>query len=358
MTKVSTRIPVAVLGATGMVGQRLIEGLANHAWFRLAEVVASERSAGKLYKDATQWRLPSEMPHEAAELVVKQIEAPLESSLIFSGLGAEIARPLEERLANEGKAVVSNASAHRMGTDIPLLIPEVNPGHLELLSEQRRRRGGSGLLVTNPNCSTIGLVLALAPIHQAFGLEQVAVVTLQALSGAGFPGVPALSVADNVVPWISGEAEKIAEEPCKILGTLQGSSVRPAEITFSARVHRVPVRDGHCLTVFLKTKDREISVSALQECLRSFQGEPQSLGLPSAPKQPIHLLEGMDRPQPSLDRDREGGMAVSVGGVETCPILGFKFEVLVHNTIRCAAGAALLNAELLKAQGWLEPQAT
>lgn len=348
------RIPVAVLGATGMVGQRIVSLLADHPWFALREVIASERSAGRSYGEAVDWRLEGDPPPPARDLVVRSVEEAMESPVAFSGLGSDIAGPIEERLAAEGRIVISNAGSHRMDEDVPLLVPEVNPDHVEAVTAQKKRRAGRGWIVTNPNCSTIGLVLALAPLHRAFGLRRVLVVTMQAISGAGYPGVPSLAIADNVIPWISGEAEKIESEPRKILGTFEEGRFRPAgDFVLSARVHRVPVTNGHQLSISVETQ-RPAAPQEVAECLGSFRGEPQERGLPSAPVRPIHVSDRPDRPQPALDRNREGGMAVTVGGIEECPVLGLRFEALSHNTIRGAAGAALLNAELLKARGYLD----
>lgn len=348
----NAKTPVCVLGATGAVGQRLVSLLEGHPWFEVGEVVASERSAGKSYRDAVDWRLRGDVPPTVADLEVRSLEDPLECRIAFSGLGSDQAAEAEERLARAGKVVVSNASSHRMDEDVPLLVPEVNAEHLGLLESQKARRGGEGLLVTNPNCSTIGLVMALAPLHRAFGVRRGVVVTLQALSGAGYPGVPSMAIADNVVPWISGETDKIESEPRKILGTLEDGAVRPAEMTLSARVHRVAVTDGHMITLHLET-ERPCSPGAAAEALASFRGEPQDLDLPTAPVRPLHVLDDRSRPQPFLDRDREGGMAVTVGGIEPCPVLGLRMEILSHNTVRGAAGAAILNAELMRARGLL-----
>lgn len=348
-----SRIPVAVLGATGAVGQRLVARLAAHPWFELAEVVASDRSAGKPYAEAADWRLPGELPPDAAGLVVKALGEPLRSRVVLSALGSDVAGPAEDALADAGCAVVSNASSHRMDEDAPLLIPEINADHAEVLVRQRARRGGRGFIATNPNCSTVAVAMALAPIHRAFGVERVSVVTLQALSGAGLPGVPALLAQDNVIPFIGGEAAKIETEPRRILGRVVDGRFVDAGFTVSARVHRVPVSDGHLASLSIATT-QPCTPSAAAEALASFRGEPQELGLPSAPRRPIHVLTGTGRPQPALDRDREDGMAVSVGSIEPCPVLGLKLEALVHNTVRGAAGAALLNAEWLLARGWLE----
>ena len=346
------KIPVAVLGATGAVGQRFIQLLANHPWFEVAEVAASDRSAGKPYREAATWRLASDLPPAVGELKVTTVEGPFRSRLLFSGLDASVAGEAEGALAGQGHAVVSNARNHRMAADVPLLIPEVNPQHLEAIAAQRKRTGG-GYVVTNPNCSVVGLAMALAPLHRAFGVESAAVVTLQALSGAGYPGVASMDAIDNVVPYIGGgEEEKIEAEPRKILGAYEGGRFVDAAFTVSASVHRVAVSDGHTMTVFLRLQ-RRVDAKEAMATLAAFRGEPQERELPTAPRRPLHVFEAPDRPQPRLDRDREGGMAVSVGRVRPDPLFGLKLEVLVHNTIRGAAGAAILNGELLHARGLL-----
>jgi aspartate-semialdehyde dehydrogenase len=346
------KIPVGILGATGAVGQRFIQLLAEHPWFEVAEVAASDRSAGKTYRDACIWRLPDAPPARVADLTVGSIDGPFRSKLLFSGLDSSVAGEAETALAARGHAVVSNSRNHRMDADVPLLVPEINPGHLDAVGVQRQRTGG-GYVVTNPNCSVVGLAMALAPLQAAFGLDSVAVVTLQALSGAGYPGVASLDVADNIVPFIGGgEEEKIESEPQKILGRFENGEFSHAAFPISASVHRVAVADGHSMTVFVRPS-RKATVSEAVEALRSFRGEPQERELPTAPRQPIHVMTAQDRPQPRLDRDREGGMAVSVGRVREDRLFGLKLQALVHNTIRGAAGVAILNGELLQARGLL-----
>ena len=346
------KIPVGVLGATGAVGQRFVQLLADHPWFEVAELAASDRSAGRPYREACTWRQATEMPEAAATRVVKSVDSPFESRILFSGLDSSVAGDVETALAARGHAVVSNARNHRMDPDVPLLIPEVNPEHLDALAIQRKRTGG-GYIVTNPNCSVVGLAMALAPLQRAFGLQEVAVVTLQALSGAGYPGVPSMDVADNVVPYIGGgEEEKIEAEPLRILGRFTGGAFEPAPFGISASVHRVAVSDGHTMAVFVRLKLKASPARAL-EAIAEFRGEPQERKLPTAPRRPIHVLPQVDRPQPRLDRDREGGMAVTVGRVRGDKLFDLKMEVLVHNTIRGAAGAAILNAELLRARDLL-----
>ena len=342
---------MGVLGATGAVGQRFIQLLDGHPLFELAELAASDRSAGKPFGEACTWRLPGVPPPAVSGLVVSRCDVPFRSRLLFSGLDASVAGELEAELAGRGHAVVSNARNHRMDPDVPLLVPEINPQHLDALGVQRRRTGG-GYIVTNPNCSVVGLALALAPLQAAFGLEAVAVVTLQALSGAGYPGVASMDVADNVIPYIGGgEEEKIESEPRRILGRYDGG-FEPAPFPISASVHCVAVSDGHTMTVFVRPRLRADPAEAAR-VLAAFRGEPQERRLPSAPERPIHVLGAPDRPQPRLDREREHGMAVSVGRVRADAVFGLKLEALVHNTIRGAAGAAILNAELLYARGLL-----
>jgi aspartate-semialdehyde dehydrogenase len=316
----------------------------------VTELAASDRSAGKPYQEACVWRLPGGPPEAVARAPVGGCDGPFRSPLLFSALDSSVAGEVEASLAARGHSVVSNARNHRMDPDVPLLIPEVNADHLDAIVLQRSQ-GRAGYIVTNPNCSVVGLAMALAPLERAFGLESVAVVTLQALSGAGYPGVASLDVADNVIPFIGGgEEEKIEAEPRKILGRLADGAFRDAEFRVSASVHRVAVSDGHSLAVFLRLRRRATPEEAAR-ALAEFGGEPQQRRLPSAPQHPIHVLAGEDRPQPRLDRDRERGMAVCVGRVRGDGIYDLKLQVLDHNTIRGAAGAAIHNAELLQARG-------
>jgi len=348
------KLPVAVLGATGSVGQRFVQLLESHPWFRLHEAVASERSAGRTYADAADWRLETLMPREAAALTVKSLGAPLESRLIFSGLDSSVAGEAEELYASQGCVVVSNSKNHRMDADVPLLIPEINADHLDAIGRQRKRRGGSGYIVTNPNCSTMGLAIAIAPIERLYGIEQLHVTTMQAVSGAGYAGVASYAILDNVIPYIDGEEAKIESEPRKILGKWTGERFEQASFRVSAQVNRVPVIDGHLMTLsILLRKNDVVNHEELRRALETFSGEPQRLSLPSAPKHPIHYADALDRPQPRLDRDRERGMSVTVGRLRPCPLLDLRMVALVHNTIRGAAGAAILNAELLQARGML-----
>ena len=347
-----SKIPVGVLGATGAVGQRFIQLLEDHPWFEVAELAASDRSAGKRYAEATTWRLASPLAPKVAEMVVKGCDQKFSSPILFSGLDSSVAGEVETALSSKGHAVVSNARNHRMDPDVPLLVPEVNPDHLSVLATQRKKTGG-GYIVTNPNCSVAGLAMALAPLHRVFGVESVAVVTLQALSGAGYPGVASLDIADNVIPYIGGgEEEKIENEPKRILGTVVDGGFRDASFGASCSVHRVAVVDGHTMAVFVHLT-KKASPAEASRAFADFRGEPQERKLPFAPERPLHVLDGVDRPQPRLDRDRERGMAVSVGRVRTDAVFTLRFEVLVHNTVRGAAGAAILNAELLKARDLL-----
>ncbi|HKO56634.1 MAG TPA: aspartate-semialdehyde dehydrogenase [Thermoanaerobaculia bacterium] len=350
----SERLPVAVLGATGSVGQRFVQLLDHHPWFRLTEVVASERSAGKRYAEAADWRLETTLPTDAAALTVKNLGDPLDARLVFSGLDSSVAGDAEELYASQGCVVVSNAKNHRMDADVPLLIPELNADHIRAIERQQQRRGGRGYIVTNPNCSTVGLAMAIAPIERRWGIETMHVTTMQAISGAGYAGVASYAILDNVVPYIGGaEEQKIESEPQKILGKWDGKQFVPAPFRTCAQVNRVPVIDGHLMTIALATREKVRDLGEVREAIESFEGEPQMLRLPSAPIRPLHYIDAIDRPQPRLDRDRERGMAVSVGRLRECPLMTLRMVALVHNTIRGAAGAALLNAELLDAKGLL-----
>src|SRR5579872_3783304 len=349
------RIPVAVLGATGSVGQRFVQLLEHHPWFKLHEVVASERSAGKSYGEAAEWRLDTLLPAGASSLAVKSLGEELQSRLVFSGLDSSVAGEAEDDYADRGCVVVSNSRNHRMDPDVPLLIPELNADHIAVIERQQKRRGGRGYIVTNPNCSTIGLAMAIAPIERLYGIEQIHVTTMQAISGAGYNGVASYAIIDNVIPYIGGgEEDKIESEPRKILGRLEDGKFVDAPFRISAQVNRVPTIDGHLMTISLALRSRNfVNLDLLREAIDNFRGEPQHLRLPSAPNKPLHYVSGADRPQPRLDRDRERGMSVSVGRLRPCPLLDVRMVALVHNTIRGAAGAAILNAELLEAKGLL-----
>lgn len=341
------RIDVGVLGATGMVGQQFVRQLVGHPWFNLAWLAASERSEGRLYGEAASWRLAFPMPDAVAAMRVDGCTPGRGPRLVFSALDAAAADEIEVAFARAGHIVVSNARSWRMDPLVPLLVPEVNASHLDLLPRQRRERGWRGAIVTNPNCSTVVLSMALAPLR-AFGLETVLVTTMQAVSGAGYPGVPSLDIVGNIVPGIKGEEEKIETETQKILGT----SGAPHPVTVSAHTNRVPVIDGHTEAVSVRLQQRP-SVEDVVQALSAFRGRPQELALPTAPSAPILYLEASDRPQPRLDAERGGGMTVTVGRVRPCSVLGLKFVALGHNTVRGAAGAAVLNAELMAAEGLL-----
>jgi aspartate-semialdehyde dehydrogenase len=344
---------VGILGATGTVGQRLIQLLDGHPWFETAVVAASDNSAGKRYAEAARWLLETPVPEAVRQLVVQPCKPGLDCDFVLSGLPSNVARETELELAISGMPVISNAGSHRMEPDVPLLVPEINPEHLAALDVQKRRLGGGkGYIVTNPNCSTIGLVFPMAALERKFGLEAVHVVTLQALSGAGYPGVASLDIIDNVVPAIDGEELKIETEPLKILGRWREQGFQDATIRISALTHRVNVRDGHLEAVSVKLR-RAATAQEVAEAMRTFTSPIDELALPSAPR-PVMILEShAQRPQPRLDRDRGHGMAVVVGPVAPCPVLDFKFRLLSHNTIRGAAGAAILNAELLYRKGML-----
>jgi aspartate-semialdehyde dehydrogenase len=346
------RIDVGILGATGMVGQQFIKQLTGHPWFRPVWLGASERSEGKTDAEAATWRLSSQMPEELRAMRVHACTPDGGPQLMFSALDASAADDIEPAFAKAGHIVISNARSYRMDPFVPLLIPEVNADHLALLPAQRRERGWRGAIITNPNCSTVVLSMALAPLRQ-FGLRSVMVTTLQAVSGAGYPGVPSLDIMGNVVPAISGEEEKMESETQKILGSLQAGGVSPHPVVVSAQTTRVAVIDGHTESVSVSLEARP-SVEQVIEAMRSFRGRPQELSLPLAPPAPVVYVEAADRPQPRLDAERDGGMAVTVGRVRRCPVLDIKFIALGHNTIRGAAGAAVLNAELLQAEGLLQ----
>ncbi len=342
------RIPVAVLGATGAVGQRFVQLLDGHPWFRVAALAASERSAGQIYGKAARWFLQEPMPAWARDLEVVPCRPGIDARLAFSGLDASVAGAIEEEFARAGCAVVSNSRNHRMDPEVPLLVPEINADHLELVDAQKRKWRGGGFIVTNPNCSTVGLAMSIAPLHRAFGIKRLIVTTLQAISGAGYPGVSSVDILDNIIPYIGGEEEKMESETLKILGTSKG----PAVFGISAHCHRVHVSDGHTLAVSVETAQRTTPEEATR-VLGEFRSSLAPLDLPSLPEKPIEVRDEPDRPQPKFDRMAGKGMTVSVGRVRPCAVLGLKYVALVHNTIRGAAGAAILNAEVLKAKGYL-----
>ena len=343
-------ISVGILGATGMVGQQFISRLANHPWFNVAWLAASERSEGKSYSDAAPWRLSTPIPDIVRGMKVDGCVPGRGPKVVFSALDANAADTLEQEFAAAGPVVLSNARSHRMDPLVPLLIPEVNAAHLGLLARQREAKGWKGVVVTNPNCSTVVLTMALAPLR-AFGLRRVMVTTMQAVSGAGYPGVPSLDILGNIVPYIGGgEEDKIETETLKILGADDSSA--PYDAVVSAQVNRVPVVDGHTMTVAVDLESRP-SPEAVIEAMRNFKGRPQELKLPTAPVPAINVMSEINRPQPRFDVDLGAGMTVSVGRVRPCPVMTHKFVALGHNTIRGAAGASVLNAELMQAEGLL-----
>jgi aspartate-semialdehyde dehydrogenase len=335
-----------------MVGQRFVQLLAGHPWFRVSALAASEASAGQPYAEACHWLLPIPMPIPVRDLIVQPLQQTMECTLIFSALPSDVAGPVEEELAQSGAIVCTNASAHRLDPDVPLLIPEVNAEHSALIEMQRRRRRGTGFIVASANCSATQLALALKPLHEDFGLRKVSVVTMQAISGAGYPGVPALDILDNVMPFIAGEEHKLESEPKKLLGRLRKGKVEDAPFVASAQCNRVPVRDGHTECVSVELEHRA-GVQEVVAALRGFSGDPEVSQLPSSPPRPILVTEQDGRPQPIRDRDVAAGMSVTVGRLRPCPLLGLKFVVLGHNTLRGAAGGSIHNAELLVAQGWI-----
>jgi aspartate-semialdehyde dehydrogenase len=353
-----TKHSIGILGATGMVGQRYIQLLENHPWFHITWLAASDRSSGKPYGEAVKWRLDTPLPDRIARMMVSPADpqgAPAGSipKIIFASVDAAFARELEPKFADAGCAVLSNSSAFRMAPNVPLVIPEVNAEHLHLIEEQPSRKRSGGYMVTNPNCSTIGLVMALKPLEEHFGIEQIFVTTMQAVSGAGYPGVASMDILDNVVPYIGSEEEKMEAETLKLLGKLNGHHVSPLAARISAHCNRVPVVDGHTECVSIKFR----KPATREQILAAWNGYTPLAGkdLPFAPQQPVQFAEQPDRPQPRLDRNREKGMAVTVGRLRPCNLLDWKFVLLSHNTVRGAAGATILNAELLANLGKLDP---
>jgi aspartate-semialdehyde dehydrogenase len=346
----TAKIPVSVLGATGTVGQKFIRLLADHPWFEVAAVAASSASTGKRYGDIVRWREPTPLPERIAALVVRECVPPLPGPIAFGALDADVAGPIEQAFAAAGAHVVTNARNHRMDSDVPLLVPEVNLDHLTLVDRQREGRGWPGAILTNPNCSTAALVLALAPLHRAYGIEKLFVSTMQAVSGAGYPGVASLDILGNVVPYIGNEEEKIERETRKILGGLEPGGVAPAGFAISAHTNRVATVEGHLMTVSVGFRERVTPEQAIA-VLRDFRASPRVACLPSSPALPVEVEMRVDRPQPRLDLERGGGMAVTVGRVRACPILDLRLVLLGHTTIRGAAGQAIQIAELLVAEG-------
>jgi len=347
-----SKLPVGILGATGIVGQRFIQMLEHHPWFEVGWLAASDRSEGRPYAEAARWRLKTDIPANVAKMIVSPATPTSAPKIIFAALDAAIARELEPQFAAAGCAVVSNSSALRMQADVPLVIPEVNGDHISLIEKQSWRRSSGGFVVTNSNCSAMGLVMALAPVHRAFQLDAVMAVTMQAVSGAGYPGVASLDILGNVIPFIKNEEEKMEEETQKLLGTLNSGHVVPAPFAMSAQCNRVAVEDGHTESVSVRLK-KKAKPEELIAAWNNFTAEPQRLRLPSAPDHPVVYMTATDRPQPRFDVDLGGGMTTAVGRLRPCNVLEWKFTVLSHNTIRGAAGAALLNAEWLKAKGYL-----
>jgi aspartate-semialdehyde dehydrogenase len=347
------RFRVGLLGATGVVGQRFIQLLESHPQFEVTALAASDRSQGKNYAEACTWRLPGEMPERVKQILVKAPTPSLDCDFVFSSLPGEVAKDAEEAFAAAGYPVISNSSPHRMGVDVPLLIPEVNPEHIALVETQRANRGyDRGFIVTNPNCSAIVIVMALAPLHVKFGVTSCVATTMQALSGAGYPGVASLDATDNVIPFIGGEEEKIEAETLKLLGRMGDGTIDDARMLVSAQCNRVNVTDGHMAAIRVKLSEKA-SLDQVRDALASFTSAPQELKLHSAPARPIIVRDEVDRPQPRLDRDAGNGMSVSVGRIAPDNVLDYRFVALGHNTIRGAAGAAILNAELLVARGYL-----
>jgi aspartate-semialdehyde dehydrogenase len=346
------KIQVGVLGATGMVGQHFVKFLQGHPWFDLTWVGASDRSAGKKYSEATSWRLDGEMPSNIANLIVNECKPGANApKLVFSATDASVATEIEQAFASAGHAVVSNSRNHRMDADVPLIVPEINSEHLKIIPQQQKDRGWSGLIVTNPNCSTIVLTLGLAPLRR-FGIKRVVVSTMQAISGAGYPGVASMDITANVIPFIGGEEEKMQQETQKILGEYMGGKIQALDAKVSAHCNRVPVVDGHMAVVSVEFTAKP-ALADIRKAFDEYSSVPQQRKLPSAPPRPVIYMEQADRPQPRRDVSRENGMAVFVGRLRECPVFDYKFIACGHNTIRGAAGAAVLNAELMHSEGLL-----
>jgi len=342
-------IEVGILGATGMVGQHFIRFLEGHPWFRLTWLGASDRSAGKKLRDATAWRLDGVMPDDAADILVSDSKPGTAPKLLFSAMDASVATEIERAFAEAGHYVVSNSRNHRMEPDVPLLVPEVNAGHLELVAHQQKNRGWKGMIVTNPNCSTVVLTMALGPLAQ-FGIKRVIATTMQAVSGAGYPGVASMDILGNVIPFIGGEEEKMQQETQKILGSVANGIAQPLDAKVSAHCNRVAVVDGHMVATSVEFAKRP-TLGEARQAIEEFRGVPQLRKLPSAPEHPVVYMAEVDRPQPRRDAGRARGMAVFVGRLRECPVLDLKFIACGHNTIRGAAGVAVLNAELMVAEG-------
>ena len=349
----NNKIKVAVLGATGMVGQRFIQLLENHPWFEVAALAGSSRSAGKKYKDACRWYLEGDMPAAVADMQVLPAAPPMQVGLVFSALPADVALDIESEFAQAGYTVCSNSSAHRYDEDVPILIPEINADHLELLELQKTRRGWPGRILTSPNCTTTGAVFPLKALDDLFGVEKVILVSMQAVSGAGYPGLPYLSIIDNVIPLIGGEEQKLELEPRLLLGKMKDGQRVSAPMAISAQANRVAISDGHTICLSVKLR-KSADIEEVKRALRNYAWPQDIQELPSAPAQPMIVREEDDRPQPRLDRGAENGMAVSIGRLRPCPILDLRLISVVHNTLRGAASGSILNAELLKARGYLD----
>jgi len=350
---VADKIPVAILGATGAVGQRFVQLLSGHSWFKIAALAASERSAGRSYADACNWVIPGDPPPSVGERTISSLEPNLPALIVFSALPAPVAREVEPRFAQAGYIVCSNASAFRQEPSVPLLIPEVNANHLALIKRQRTKRGWPGFIVASPNCTTTGIVMPLKPLDDAFGLRWVFAATMQAVSGAGHPGVASLDILDNVLPYIGGEEEKIERETRLLLGHVVDGRRVEADVVVSAQANRVPVVDGHTICLSLGF-ERSPTVEEAMTVLAGFRAPDVVRELPSAPEHPILVHLEPDRPQPRRDRDAEGGMAVTVGRVRECPLLDLRMVSVSHNTLRGAASGSILNAELLVTEGYVE----
>jgi aspartate-semialdehyde dehydrogenase len=348
-----SKLCVGVLGATGAVGQRFAQLLADHPYFDLQVLAASERSAGKTYREATNWILTTPMPARLETMPIQEMSLNLDCDLLFSALPTAQAHEWESRFAAAGYAIFSNAGAHRMDGDVPLLIPEVNPDHLGLLERQQRERGWSrGFIVTNPNCTSIPMTMSLAPLKQ-FGIDAVIATSMQAISGAGYPGVPSLDVIDNIIPFVAESEEiKMGKEPNKMLGVFADGQVQTAGISVSAHCNRVPVSDGHMVTVSVRFRNKP-SEQDILTAWQNWNPVAQQLNLPTAPQPPLVFRTEPNRPQPRLDRDTGAGMATIIGRLRPCEVLDYRFVCLAHNTVRGAAGGSVLNAELMFAQGML-----
>jgi len=346
------RIEVGILGATGMVGQHFVKFLQGHPWFSLKWLGASDRSAGKKYSAATAWHLGGAAPDTVADLLVEESKPGHAPRLLFSAMDASVATGIERAFAQAGHVIVSNSKNHRMDADVPLLVPEINADHLRLVPSQQRLRGWKGQIVTNPNCSTVVLTMGLAPL-KPFGITRVIATTLQAVSGAGYPGVPSMDILGNVIPFIGGEEEKMQQETQKILGDFRGDHIEPLHAKVSAHCNRVAVVDGHTVTVSVEFSAQP-SEADLRRAIDNFSGIPQQRQLPSAPPRPVIYMQEQDRPQPRRDAESERGMAAFIGRLRPCEVLDYKFVALGHNTVRGAAGAAVLNAELMHSEGMLD----